>query len=862
MSLYNLFFWGVPTVALVSYLLLLFFFSISKKDRVVTAFQSLLITLAFWTMCSLLMKLSVYPGVLFWNRMMVAFTFATPLAIYIFLSIFTNTVRFGKIAFWSGMTLAGIVVNLIGLMVKEASMVNLDPGPGGFFAGHMVLNYVTGPAGAPVLAFQAIFIIAIILKARHCVIKNVSSYERVKPIMVGMVILFIGVCCNALPIVGKYPIDILASFINSIMIMVALYKNKMIEMKIVFTRGIVYSIFVGAIVFGYVYSVFSLERNIRVHFGEVSQYFVIFSALIVAFIFQPILRLAHMLSNKLFYKTEYNQRSALMDFSLNMSHNLNLNEISHQLIDTVEKAMNVQRSSLVLKDDLTGDYSTYKSTISLNHLDVKIVKDSPIVKWLSEKGGCISKNDLDFYPQFKGVWDSEKRALEAANIEVLVAVKCREQLIGIILLAGKRNNVPYSSEDLDLLASFGASTALAVENARLYTRAQIEAVTDNLTGLFNHRYLFKYLSDNMSSEKKDNTISVLNMDLDMFKLYNDLFGHSEGNNALKKVATIISDAVDRRGIAVRFSGGNFIVVLPGHDSHQAHVIAEKIRLDVQKAFFSDVNVTNRFLTMSIGICTYPFAAVGQEQLLKRADFALYTAKQNGKNQTFVYTSTTDTDKKPIQEGAVTGDDLGMMTSKPAYAATLYALTAAIDAKDQYTFSHSQKVAQYASVLAAELGMDKFHVDIIHEAGLLHDIGKIGIGEHILAKKGRLTAEEYAIMKQHVEMSITIIKHLPSVNHVIPAIIGHHERWDGTGYPRGLKGVEIPLEARCLAVADSFDAITSLRPYKSPRSVEFALAEIERNSGAQFDPDVAEVFVRLVRTGVINVVEDPVLALMN
>jgi GGDEF domain-containing protein len=582
LSFYNVFFWGVPTVALASYLLLLFFFSIAKKDKVVSTFQLVLGSLALWTLCSLLMKLSVYPGELFWNRMMVAFTFATPLSIYIFLSIFTNTMRPGGLLFWSLVTLAGTAANFMGLMVSEAYMVNLEPGPGGFFAGHMELHYVTGPAGGPVLISQAAFIIAIILKARRCVIKNVSTYERIKPMLIGLSIMFLGVCANAVPVVGKYPLDILASFINSLLIIYGLYKNKMIEMRIMLTRGIVYSLTIVLMVFGYVYSVFSLERNIQLHFGEVSQYFIIASALLMALLFQPILGLINRLFERFFYKTEYRQRTALMDFSLNMSHNLNLNEISQQLIDTVEKAMNVQRSSLLLKDEESGDYRTFKSTVSLTHMDVTIVKDSPIVKWLTEKGGCLAVRDLDYFPQFKGVWDSEKRALDFAGVEVLVAVKCREQLVGIILLAAKRNNIPYITEDLELLASFGASTALAVENARLYTQAQTEAITDNLTGIYNHRYMFKYLSDLMDGDKKDLTVSVLNMDLDMFKLYNDLFGHSEGNSALMRVAEIISEAVDRRGIAVRFSGGNFIAVLPGHDPHQAQVIAEKIRSDVQK----------------------------------------------------------------------------------------------------------------------------------------------------------------------------------------------------------------------------------------------------------------------------------------
>jgi putative nucleotidyltransferase with HDIG domain len=224
---------------------------------------------------------------------------------------------------------------------------------------------------------------------------------------------------------------------------------------------------------------------------------------------------------------------------------------------------------------------------------------------------------------------------------------------------------------------------------------------------------------------------------------------------------------------------------------------------------------------------------------------MYTAKKQGKNQTVIYTP-------GVVSLGNSNNDCGQGMIKPTYDATIYALTAAIDAKDHYTFGHSQRVAEYVTTLANEMALDKSHIEIIREAALLHDIGKIGIPENLLTKTSRLTNQEYDIVKKHVEMSITIIKHLPSMNHVIPAVIGHHERWDGKGYPRGLKEENIPLAARCLAVIDSFDAMTSSRPYRESLSVSSALIEIENNIGTQFDPIIATLFVKLVRNGTIKV----------
>jgi putative nucleotidyltransferase with HDIG domain len=304
--------------------------------------------------------------------------------------------------------------------------------------------------------------------------------------------------------------------------------------------------------------------------------------------------------------------------------------------------------------------------------------------------------------------------------------------------------------------------------------------------------------------------------------------------------------VAQKGIVCRYGGEEFTILLPYHDSKKAFDLAERIRLEIQRTFFKMNDGTQRFLTASIGVCTYPHAAPNTEELLNRADLAMYTAKNQGKNQTVIYTPR---DVSPGKLSDASGDDI---TIKPDYTATIYALTAAIDAKDHYTFGHSQRVAKYATILASALNLDKSHVEIIREAALLHDVGKIGIPESILTKTGMLTDEESDIVKRHVEMSLTIIKYLPSLTHTVPAVFGHHERWDGRGYPRGIKGENIPLTARCLAITDAFDAMTSDRPYRASLSVDSALIEIKNNIGFQFDPHMANIFIELVRNSTINV----------
>lgn len=176
--------------------------------------------------------------------------------------------------------------------------------------------------------------------------------------------------------------------------------------------------------------------------------------------------------------------------------------------------------------------------------------------------------------------------------------------------------------------------------------------------------------------------------------------------------------------------------------------------------------------------------------------------------------------------------------------TLQALNAAVDAKDSYTSRHSLNVADYACAIARQMGLDD-RVHTIEKAGLLHDIGKIGVSEQIIGKVGTLTPQEYEQVKEHSRIGASIIEMLPFLSDIVPTVLHHHERWDGNGYPDGLSGEQIPLEARILAVADAFDAMTTNRPYRPPMSMNEATRELLAGRGKQFDPAIVDAFVTAI-----------------
>ena len=329
--------------------------------------------------------------------------------------------------------------------------------------------------------------------------------------------------------------------------------------------------------------------------------------------------------------------------------------------------------------------------------------------------------------------------------------------------------------------------------------------------------------------------------VDDFRIYNQLYGKQEGDEALKNIAEVIKLLSGQKSILCRIQGKIFALILPEYNILSARKLGENICKQVININKHEEN-NKKVLTVSIGISSIPLNSTTVKELCANADQALYDAKKAGKNCVNIFSleSYTKTDDQPRKKF-----DTSVYNE---YSGTICALQAAIDAKDHYTFSHSNNVAYYATKLAEGYGLSDEIVEIVREAALLHDIGKIGVPENILNKPGRLTSEEYETMKSHVENSVSIIKHLPSLDYVLPAVISHHERWDGNGYPRRLAKEDIPLTGRILCIADCFDAMTSARCYKQPYPLEMALNELILQENKQFDPKLVELFVAMVKNG--------------
>jgi diguanylate cyclase (GGDEF)-like protein/putative nucleotidyltransferase with HDIG domain len=349
------------------------------------------------------------------------------------------------------------------------------------------------------------------------------------------------------------------------------------------------------------------------------------------------------------------------------------------------------------------------------------------------------------------------------------------------------------------------------------------ALTDPLTGLGNHRHFHERLERELRhANDRRFPLSVCLVDVDDFKRINDRFGHPAGDRVLSSLAARLRQS----GEAFRLGGDEFALLLPGYDENDAQTAASSV---VERISALELDQLGP-VTVSAGVATSPAHAADRDELIRLADSALYWAKEYGKNRVRAY-------RPDVIELA----ELKRLASGPDRAARFRAaasLARAVDARDVYTGSHSQRVAELAAGVARRLGLPEEDVELTRLAASLHDLGKLAIPEEILRKPGPLTEPERMVLERHPQIGFRMLESL-GIDPVAHWVLHHHERWDGSGYPDGLPGEQIPLGARIIFVADAFDAMTSERVYRRRVTPEQAIAELRRCAGSQFDPVIVD-----------------------
>ncbi|MEP6954827.1 MAG: diguanylate cyclase, partial [Solirubrobacteraceae bacterium] len=397
--------------------------------------------------------------------------------------------------------------------------------------------------------------------------------------------------------------------------------------------------------------------------------------------------------------------------------------------------------------------------------------------------------------------------------------------IGAIWADDPSDHLLPTTERLQALRAFANQAAAAIEATRHLEDMRHLAEHDPLTGLRNRRNF----EQRVEAARGAGPMALLVCDLDHFKRVNDSLDHEAGDAVLRRFASVLRRSTRDDDTPTRLGGEEFAVVLPHTDGAGALATAERLRRTVREAF-ADFPLP---ISASVGVAASSLEEVDTAaDLMRAANRALYAAKRLGRDRCVLYEA----------ETIALLDDLRGAGTDQLAAAMLLAET--LDLRDAGTARHSQTVGHLCESIAKELGWPADRVERVHAAGVLHDIGKLGIADAILHKPGALDDREWQEIRRHPEMGARILEHA-NLPDIADWVLHHHERIDGRGYPTGLAGEDIPPESRILSVADSFEAMTADRPYRTALGRPAAEAELRDGAGSQFDPDVVDALLTVL-----------------
>jgi diguanylate cyclase (GGDEF)-like protein len=523
----------------------------------------------------------------------------------------------------------------------------------------------------------------------------------------------------------------------------------------------------------------------------------------------------------------------LYELSFCIAKEQKVDALTERLVEGAAELIGVEKSMLYLVDD-QGQVIFAKS------FGIEVAQDmfiGPLQKIGILSAAYIAKQPIVIHePQEHPQWESGPWLHPIMRQMLSVPLAMQGEVEGALCLFNKTNHEPFSSEDVDTLSTLAVHAGVAIDNARFVEKMEQQAITDSLTGLSNHMEFQKRLGEEIDRGRRyHKEFSLLMFDLDHFKMVNDSYGHQMGDAVLKEMASVLKGCLRSVDLVFRYGGEEFAVILPETSEESAKIISECIRQTIADSSYGMGSNNSLMITVSIGLSSFPQDADQREELIATADQALFSAKRSGRNRVAVYRNVLDSlmDNSPVKlENYLRDSQMKMLKD----------LAEIVDAKSPYTKGHAEAVARYAMRFAEKLKLDEQEKKKLGFASLLHNIGVVGIPTKLLNKQGPLTQEEREIINSHPTLAQMLIKQTEQLASALPAILYHHERYDGHGYPNGIKGEEIPYLARVLSVVDAYNAMISARAYRPRLTKTEAIAELEKNAGTQFDPEVTAAFI--------------------
>ncbi|MBQ4122402.1 diguanylate cyclase [bacterium] len=558
-----------------------------------------------------------------------------------------------------------------------------------------------------------------------------------------------------------------------------------------------------------------------------------------------------------------------------LQHQENKAYSSVDFISFIKEINEIIRNGKDLKDSLSSFHTMFVNRLNSSYTAFGLIQDSTTIniKLLDKNSRAYSlkvfMSDVD-NEIVKAVTTGETIVMSDSSFLKVPSLSNVPSVIIPVQIQGQTTSVVIISDyniqnHLNVYQMAVMNLGLLAENFRLVERVDKSFYMDSLTNLYSHRRFHEILVEELAHADATNTkVSVIIFDINNLSQINKDYGHAKGDEVIKVVANKINDNIKKQYVAARYAGDKIAVILKNMNSEEAKYMAEYLTYSLSCCLVDDIGPVNK---LSVGIATYPDDANDNEKLIILAEQAVLVSKTKGyKNGISTIVSTHDYDfwdedavnsfatvmaKKQSKLGIDFENTLVEQFNNKNFVSqnhlieVVTSLASAIDAKDEYTKDHSSSVSRYSVALAKAINLPEEEVDKIKLGARLHDVGKIGIPENILTKAAKLTDEEFKIIQQHPVIAVEkILETTPLLRELIPIVKYHHEQWNGKGYPCGLKGEEIPLAARIVAIADTYHALISDRPYRKGMSFEKACSILEEGAGIQWDKELVRQFIAI------------------
>lgn len=523
-------------------------------------------------------------------------------------------------------------------------------------------------------------------------------------------------------------------------------------------------------------------------------------------------------------------REALLEIAIAVNSAPSLDEILRVVIERVAEIIPHDRSGIALLDEESGliEFQVLETSVALRPSEVVQrvpLDESTVLGWVMLHREVHLRRALDEHYPFKRLQLGEE-----VPSHIFAPLLGRDEALGVLLIGSYDENA-FTDADAALFSRYAKLTAIAIENLRHYLGARDHAIRDPLTRSYNRRYFREVLNRELARiERYGGSSSLLMVDIDHFKALNDQFGHLAGDRVLRNAVALFSSHLRESDLIFRYGGEEFALLLPATDAEAALRVAEKLRecLRENKILQASQNEAVT-ITASIGVASAPVDAQTFEGLVACADQALYKAKAIGRDRVVSFAR--------VDEVYRAADQLGLSQDVARQLAILFG------PEREERRRHSERVMELAGLLAERLelpGDQRLNLGI---AAAYHDIGELGVPAEILDKPGSLAEDERRAVETHPVVGESILRRSVKVREILQAVLYHHERYDGTGYPEGLRSDQIPILARVLAIAETFDALVTPRPYRrEPLTREAAYEVLREVAGFQLDPDLVEEFI--------------------